>query len=86
MAMHVRTIARRLHALGLTSPPPTRVTEDELQAARMMLDGGDTYADVSRQLGRPHKTWWRLLPGYELNRSQVSRRGAVALWNKRKSA
>lgn len=81
--MDERTVQRRLKALGLTGPAQVPLTDDEVAAAEIALNGGDTYADVSRQLGRSYRAIQKRLPGYELTPQQVGRRAVAIRWGKR---
>lgn len=71
------TVKRILAANGVppSGPPKPRVTADELEKARAMLDDGASYWQVAETLGRAWDTWHRNLPGYPvLTRKEVAQR------------
>jgi IS30 family transposase len=77
MGITPRSVMRARAAAGLTKPQPTPFTIEEYYAAQEMLDDGASYHEVARTLGRWPGTIKKRLPGYTLDKYQVSQAAAM---------
>lgn len=67
-----RSVQRHREKAGISQPPPTRMSEDEIAAARALLEDGASYSEVVRSTGRARPTLQHHLPGYGWSQSMAS--------------
>lgn len=59
---HFTVVAVR-RAVGISKPRAPRMTGDEIERARALLDDGCSLAEAARTIGRSHQQMSRLFPG-----------------------
>jgi len=72
-----RTVERDRAATGCAPPKAPRVTEDEFDRAKAMLEDGVSYEEAGRTLGRCSKVFRRRFPGYTLTKEEAAHRAML---------
>lgn len=72
-----RTIVRDRDRLGITKTPGSPLTADQITQAEALLADGCSYHQVSKTLGRDHRTISRHFPGHTLTRQEISERALM---------
>jgi IS30 family transposase len=78
----LRTVQRHLMGSGIRQPgdtaPGTRMTDDEITRARLMLEDGQSYHAVAKVMGRYMRTIERNVPGFpKLTMAERAERGVL---------
>jgi DNA-binding CsgD family transcriptional regulator len=75
-----RTVTRHRVNAGISRANPPRLSVDELRAAREWLEGGCSYSEAARTLGRDPRTLARRLPGYGWDHREGGQFGSYRRW------
>ena len=68
-----RTVIRYKHRLGSAVRSQKRLTAEEIEQARRLLEDGCSYGEVARTIGFSYQAIKRKLPGFSLDPSEAGR-------------
>lgn len=77
LGVHIRTVDRVLSDRGLTKGNPPKMTVEEIERARALLEDGASYYEAARSIGRSSMVLRRKLPGYQWDKVKSGEHGQV---------